>query len=83
MLFEIIRKVYYPFRDVDEEQWGEPLEFADITEAVNYLKTAKGFIQNTYEFGEIDTENNTADFTITNRDRYEGDDFTIRPFNAT
>lgn len=83
MLFKIIREIYYPFGDCDEEQWGEPQEFTNIMEAVNYLKTAKGFVQNTYEFSKIDKENNTAYFTITNRNRYEGDEFIIRPFNAT
>jgi hypothetical protein len=79
MIFEIIRKVHYPFGDCDEEQWGEPVEFANITEAVNFLKEAKGLINNTYEFGDIDRENNMAGFIITNRSRYEGDFFTIRP----
>ncbi len=83
MEFEIIREITYSFGDTYKEQWGEPREFADITEAVNYLKTAKGFIENTYEFGKIDTENNTAGFSITNRNRYEGDYFTIRLFDAT
>ena len=85
MKFEIIREVNYPFGDTDEEQWGEPVEFKNINEAVNHLKNDKGkglFSGiNSYEFSEIDKENQCAYFTITNRGRYSGDDFTIRPFN--
>ena len=85
MNFEIIREINYPFVNIntDEEQWGELIDVEDINEAVKHLKNDKGLFSgiNCYEFSEIDEENQCAYFTITNRDRYVGDDFIIRPFD--
>ena len=82
MKFEIIREIYYPFGDHSEEQWSGPIEFGNITETINYLKSTKGIIHNKYSFNDIDLDNNTVEFTITNRNRYNGDNFTIRPIKS-
>lgn len=80
MIFKIIREVHNPFCDSIEEQWWlESQDFKNIKEIVNNLKINN--FQNDYKFENINEKNNTANFIITNRDRYKGDDFTISPFN--
>lgn len=80
MKFEIIRTITYPFGDDEEEEWAEE-------ESDNIYTLTKEMISqnssplhlNIYDFQYIDLKNNTALFIITNRNRYKGDTFLIKP----